>query len=119
MATKKTKNDKWQTRWSVASFSDPDKKYTVAKDFQGNFGCSCPAWIFKHKKQGHHCKHISAIIHATDKVLAATLISHQKMEAITLSDWTIRVLDDLSAPAEKAMYIPLTIQHAFGGDYDE
>lgn len=52
-----TNNPKWVMRWSVPSSSDPTKSYTVAKTETGEWGCSCPRWIF-HRKV---CKHIQKI----------------------------------------------------------
>lgn len=47
------KNDRWQDRWIVESRTDPGVTYTVARDREGNFGCSCKGWIFNHKKPGY------------------------------------------------------------------
>lgn len=120
MAKGKARKDRWKTRWSVTSFTDPDKDYTVSQDWNGVFGCSCGAWKFQRARlPGGHCKHISVIIHSTDKKKAALLISNFELPVITLADWTIRVLEDLAAPAEKTHCVPLTLQQHFGDGYDE
>lgn len=49
--------DKWKVRWKVPSESDPDKVYTVARDAEGQYGCSCPVWKFRRRE----CKHIQAV----------------------------------------------------------
>lgn len=38
-------------------------KYTVAQKANGDWGCSCPRWIF-HKAPKVHCKHIQAMLAA-------------------------------------------------------
>jgi hypothetical protein len=120
MAKPKARKDRWKTRWSVTSFTDSGKDYTVALDWNGNYGCSCGAWKFQRAKlPGGHCKHISVIIHASDAKQAALMISTQELPPITLADWTIRVLEDLSAPTEKTQYVNLVMQNHFGSDYDE
>jgi hypothetical protein len=48
---------KWVDRWSVQSESDPTKFYTVARSEEGDFGCSCPQWKFRHII----CKHIEGV----------------------------------------------------------
>ena len=53
------KKSKWLKKWSVTS-SDGSQEYTVSQDKDGNFGCSCPHWIFTHKTTGD-CKHILEI----------------------------------------------------------
>lgn len=49
-------SDRWVERWNVVSTSSGNT-YTVAKDRDGNFGCSCPRWKFKREE----CKHIAQI----------------------------------------------------------
>ena len=41
----------WVKRWEVEGRSG--KTWIVAKDKNGNYGCSCPAWIYR-RKQCHH-----------------------------------------------------------------
>jgi predicted nucleic acid-binding Zn finger protein len=36
--------------------------YTVAKDANGKYSCSCPAWIFQRGAR-KDCKHIRSIAH--------------------------------------------------------
>src|SRR5579864_7491773 len=47
----------WLLKWSVPSRSRADREYTVALDLSGNFGCSCPAWIYARKPKPD-CAHI-------------------------------------------------------------
>jgi len=47
--------DRWIRRWAVPSTTD-DTTYTVAVDAAGNFGCSCPGWIYTVPRTD--CKHI-------------------------------------------------------------
>lgn len=47
---------KWVKKWTVPS-SSSDKEYIVAIDKDGNYGCSCPVWIFRRKE----CHHIQAV----------------------------------------------------------
>jgi hypothetical protein len=49
--------DRWIIRWKVPSESDPDKTYIVARDAEGEYGCSCPVWKFRRQE----CKHIRAV----------------------------------------------------------
>ena len=50
--------DKWIRRWDVPSESDPEKSYVVAQDVDGDYGCSCPAWRFRGRRE---CRHIEAV----------------------------------------------------------
>jgi len=54
-------NDKWITRWPVVGTSG--KKYTVAQDREGNFGCDCQSWMFQPRERWlngkrRDCQHI-------------------------------------------------------------
>ena len=44
----------------VASHSNPDKKYQIKMDEQGQLSCNYPSWIFNHRKD-RTCKHIDEI----------------------------------------------------------
>lgn len=44
--------------WNIRSFTDPDKVYKVSQRQNGDYACSCPAWIYRRKL----CKHIEAVI---------------------------------------------------------
>jgi hypothetical protein len=46
------KNDKWIKRWKIPK-SSGDGFWTLAIDKNGNYGCSCPRWIFK-REECHH-----------------------------------------------------------------
>ena len=43
---------RWQRRWQIAGSNG--KTWVVSIDEFGNFGCSCPDWIYRR----HECKHI-------------------------------------------------------------
>jgi len=47
---------KWIKKWKVQSFSG-NGEYTVSIDKDGNYGCSCPAWIFRRQE----CHHIQSV----------------------------------------------------------
>ena len=49
---------KWVARWQVASESNPNKSYVVARTADDEYACSCPVWIFQRKT----CKHIRHVI---------------------------------------------------------
>jgi hypothetical protein len=49
----------WSELWEVQSDSRP-ASYVVAKDRQGRWGCSCPAWIFHTPRRD--CKHIRHVV---------------------------------------------------------
>ena len=49
------KNDRWIQRWNVPGSNG--HTWIVAKDREGNYGCSCPVWKFKRIE----CHHILAI----------------------------------------------------------
>jgi len=53
---------RWIHKWQVASRSNPDKTYTVARDAAGHYGCSCPHWINRLQKTGGECHHIKQVI---------------------------------------------------------
>lgn len=48
-------SDKWVKRWDVEGSTG--NSYTVAMDAEGNYGCSCPAWVFRRGE----CKHIQQV----------------------------------------------------------
>ena len=53
---------RWVERWYVRSFTNAEKEYTVARDEDGGYGCSCPAWKFqRHRIRDGICKHIRQI----------------------------------------------------------
>lgn len=53
--------NKYALRVEVASHSDPSKVYVVTKTHEGKWACSCPAHIFRYRKQGKDCKHIEEV----------------------------------------------------------
>jgi hypothetical protein len=55
--TGKEHTGRWVEFYSCPSASDPKKSYVVAKDGVGNWGCSCPRWIFFRE----NCKHIKRV----------------------------------------------------------
>jgi|GEM_PF-6102256 len=48
--------DRWVKRWYIPK-SSANGFWTVAIDRLGNWGCSCPQWIFYRKE----CKHIQRV----------------------------------------------------------
>lgn len=50
------KKDRWAARYKVRS-SSAETSYTVAVDFNGKWGCSCPKWRFQ-KGSRRDCQHI-------------------------------------------------------------
>ena len=50
--------DRWVKRWYIPK-SKGHGTWTVAVDRLGNWGCSCPVWIFK-RLECHHIKLIKA-----------------------------------------------------------
>lgn len=48
---------KWVQKWLVHSRSS-ENVYTVSRDANNNFGCSCPAWKFQRKQ----CAHIDEVV---------------------------------------------------------
>ena len=66
--------DKWIKRWKVPSDSS-DSIYTVAVDYDGNFGCSCPQWKFR-RRTGGDCKHIIRIKNGEIPIKVSAAPSH-------------------------------------------
>ena len=50
----------YSNQWSVRSSSDPTKSYKVSLKSDGEYECSCPAWIYK-RGEKRDCKHIQQI----------------------------------------------------------
>lgn len=48
---------RWSTIWAVESESTPGKVYFVGRTNAGDFGCSCPRWIYTHAD----CKHVNHV----------------------------------------------------------
>jgi hypothetical protein len=46
---------RWVQKWEIQG--SRGDIYTVARDADGNFGCSCPVWKFKREE----CKHIRQV----------------------------------------------------------
>lgn len=44
-------NDKWVEKWEIEGSNG--HIWIVAKDREGNYGCSCPVWKFK-RRECHH-----------------------------------------------------------------
>jgi hypothetical protein len=53
---KKMSDPRWIEKWFVIGTSG--KKYTVARDAAGKFGCTCPAWKFQKGSNRRDCSHI-------------------------------------------------------------
>jgi hypothetical protein len=99
------KNSKWIKKWPVTS-SDGSQEYTVSQDKDGNFGCSCPRWIFTHKETGD-CKHIMEI---RDKLQFGGLEGKQpptivlaKVREVTLKKETNEALTPLYSAGDTHM----------------
>jgi len=55
-------SNRWLLKWSIESFVKVGTSYTVSLGTDGNWGCSCPAWIFQRRKlPDNSCKHIHAL----------------------------------------------------------
>jgi len=46
------KKDRWVKRWEVQG---TNRTWIVALDKNGNWGCSCPVWVYK-RQECHHIK---------------------------------------------------------------
>jgi hypothetical protein len=63
--------DRWLHRWRVASRSTPGKRYTVAVDAAGAWGCSCFGWIY-HRARCHHIQQVAGPV-GSDEARSAPL----------------------------------------------
>lgn len=67
---------KYKEQWQIASFTEPDKWYTVSEEMDGSGACSCPAWIFSKRRDssGHRppCKHIDLVFGNRSQFVALT-----------------------------------------------
>jgi hypothetical protein len=68
----------WVNRWTVKSKTDPLKKYTVGQKANGEWGCSCPRWIFNREKPRPDCKHIIGIKERETTVMDVLPIAFQE-----------------------------------------
>lgn len=56
-------------RYEISSLTNPQKRpYVVSLYDDGEWRCSCPAWIFKKGAERHDCKHIIAVRERRDKL---------------------------------------------------
>jgi len=62
----------YSNQWSVRSSSDPTKSYKVSLKSDGEYECSCPAWIYK-RGEKRDCKHIRQIQGSPAGRIAATM----------------------------------------------
>lgn len=60
--------DRWVSRQVVASSSQPGRRYTLARDAAGAWGCSCPAWVYDPLRRP--CKHIRLAMASAAAVVA-------------------------------------------------
>jgi len=61
----------WLARWSVASASQGNVVYIVARRGDGSMGCTCKGWIYHPSRP--QCRHIRAVLgsaHETDLCVA-------------------------------------------------
>ena len=49
--------DRWIERFAVSSQTIEGREYVVARDQAGEWGCSCPHWIYRRGQ----CKHIQTV----------------------------------------------------------
>ena len=94
--------DKWVKRWKVPSDSS-DSIYTVAVDYDGKFGCSCPQWKFR-RRTGGDCKHIIRIKNGEIPIKVSVVSSHpafpEKKKAVVIEnnpEVLQSVIDDIDA----------------------
>ncbi|MCG3207164.1 MAG: hypothetical protein FOGNACKC_00764 [Anaerolineae bacterium] len=59
---------RWQDKWDVASFSTPGKKYRVSRSACGQWGCTCPRWIYRRAECGH-IRHVKKLVGTGEKVV--------------------------------------------------
>jgi len=90
-------------QWQIESESTPGKYYTVSLDYDGNFSCSCPHWIYRHKE----CKHIQEAKYLMNDMEEYMYLLSRWKKAITDLHQE-GVWDDLYEDAQK---IDLTVAH--------
>ncbi len=52
--------ERWVKRFHVPSTTTPGRRYVVAVDAAGGWGCSCAAWIYDPRRRP--CKHIQRFL---------------------------------------------------------
>jgi hypothetical protein len=107
---------KWVNNWEVQSESNPEKFYTVSRADSGEFGCSCPQWVYRKKI----CKHIQGImsslgVEPEESAIANKLRFIAKINLMKLScnNCAKRVLADCTHLRERGRYQPLTTKNIF------
>ena len=71
------RTSKWVTKWVVHGSNS--HVWTVAQDRNGNWGCSCPKWIFQKTRPREDCHHIAEI---KSKITKA--VTHREAEKPSL-----------------------------------
>jgi len=76
-------HDRFEHQWWVPSATDPSKEYKVSEDEQGNWLCSCPAFIFQKRPiaEKRPCKHIQKVKANLESRSAAARKAHATMRA--------------------------------------
>lgn len=76
---------KWVKKWKVPGSND--KVWTVSIDKDGNYGCSCPRWIYKREQ----CHHIDVVKANGGNEIKEREIRPAKVREVTLEDDRILV----------------------------
>jgi len=82
---------KWMEYHAVESDSVAGKYYTVAKTDEGEWGCSCPRWIYHREK----CKHIRKIMSIVSSKYSINLAQVQNEQSFTRAEILARSLKAL------------------------
>jgi len=60
--------DKYKTKATIHSFTDPGKVYTLKMTHDGHITCNCPSWVFN-QSGDRQCKHTRAVTENTDNLV--------------------------------------------------
>ena len=88
----------YKLRAFIASFTEPNKKYTIKRKLDGKFTCNCPSWIFNHSGD-RTCKHTRAILESGDNIEVLFMHADKFVLDVNGEKWTI--IKDLDVNGNK------------------
>jgi len=80
-------------RAMIKSFSNPNKKYPIKRDAQGNLSCGCPDWIYRRSRgknpQDRLCKHLYTVLNSEDRLEKLFLMGEKFVLEIDGEKWEV------------------------------
>jgi len=99
-------------RWTVPSSSVRGKTYTVAKDSEGRWLCTCPHWIYRLWDTFGECHHIKRVKHGYVKKRPALEICNVEAPFFDSDSFTLKI-PNAQDTRKEAMIVLFLLEHGF------